>query len=326
MKKIVLTFNAILPLICLLFFSLIQKEIPWVLWLMVIPLIIPALIAFKNNPVWEKRSYWSVLLALIIVVLGLTIDLWQNLLMEGNTPDLSKHLLVLLLGLLLVASLYMHKIQFAEPFSSLNINDKISYSFKGPSLFTGLIIATIVTNIMLVLVNGSDVSIIQLLSQKFLKRGIIPPLTLLLFFWGLFLLANKWIFVQIEKSRQQNSRLQEAFTQSSNKQNFFEQTWQYFESFYVIPRYINWAIPILGFIGTVLGISLATESLASLLSTTDSNFSELLSTALSPLAIAFDTTLIALSLSVVLTLLQTLLYRWEEKHLLSFEQKNQPSE
>jgi len=91
--------------------------------------------------------------------------------------------------------------------------------------------------------------------------------------------------------------------------------------FFTLPRYINWAIPILGFLGTVLGISLASESIAEIIKSNDSGFSGALGEAFAPLGIAFDTTLISLTLSVVLMLLQSLLQRWQERRLHELEQE-----
>ena len=99
--------------------------------------------------------------------------------------------------------------------------------------------------------------------------------------------------------------------------------WKKSADFYIVPRYINWAIPILGFIGTVLGISLAADGIQSIIGS-NQNFSQLstnLGQAISPLGIAFDTTLIALSLSVLLMLFQTVLQKWEDNLLIDYENK-----
>jgi hypothetical protein len=65
----------------------------------------------------------------------------------------------------------------------------------------------------------------------------------------------------------------------------------------------------------VLGISLASEGLQKIIAGGDglSQMGSDLASAIAPLGIAFDTTLIALSLSVVLALLQTLLQKKEEQ-------------
>ena len=97
--------------------------------------------------------------------------------------------------------------------------------------------------------------------------------------------------------------------------------WRRYEESYLLPRYISWAVPILGFIGTVLGISLAADGIRRIIGsdTGISGLSSDLSGAIAPLGIAFDTTLIALSLSVVLTLFLSLVQRDEERILAAIE-------
>ena len=97
--------------------------------------------------------------------------------------------------------------------------------------------------------------------------------------------------------------------------------WQRYEESYLLPRYISWAVPVLGFIGTVLGISLAADGIRRIIGS-DTGLSGLsgdLSGAIAPLGIAFDTTLIALSLSVALTLFLSLVQRSEERALAMLE-------
>ena len=92
-----------------------------------------------------------------------------------------------------------------------------------------------------------------------------------------------------------------------------------------MPRYICWAVPILGFIGTVLGISLAAEGIRRIIAS-DAGLASLsndLDAAIAPLGIAFDTTLIALSLSVALMLALALVQRSEERLLATFERRLQ---
>ena len=69
-----------------------------------------------------------------------------------------------------------------------------------------------------------------------------------------------------------------------------------YEESYLLPRYLGWAVPILGFIGTVFGISEAAEGIRGIISSDFglSTLSSELSRAIAPLGIAFDTTLIAL--------------------------------
>lgn len=77
------------------------------------------------------------------------------------------------------------------------------------------------------------------------------------------------------------------------------------EDSYALLRFICWAIPILGFLGTVLGI---TEAVAGV---TPQKLEESLSTVTDGLALAFDTTALALALTMILMFLMFLQERAE---------------
>jgi biopolymer transport protein ExbB/TolQ len=80
---------------------------------------------------------------------------------------------------------------------------------------------------------------------------------------------------------------------------------------YTMIRYVIWAIPALGFIGTVMGISLALAYAGA----ADLQDPLLLAGLTKQLAVAFDTTLLALVLSAVLVLLQHIVQAYEERSL-----------
>lgn len=215
--------------------------------------------------------------------------------------------------------------------------ERIAAALSGPPLVLTLALAVTVATCALLLIQyvGLNHPSWQHIAAKFLERGIIPPLTLVLFFWGLLLLANKmWVLWRERRlfrsaERQAESALVYARTlalQSGDAlaaDDFMDMVWKKSVDFYVVPRYINWAIPILGFIGTVLGISLAADGIQNIVGNRGSlsDLSTELGDAIAPLGIAFDTTLIALSLSVFLTLLQTALQRWEDSVLVDYENR-----
>ena len=93
------------------------------------------------------------------------------------------------------------------------------------------------------------------------------------------------------------------------------------ESSYALPRILVWAIPLLGFIGTVLGISKAVNGFSSFLENTAEvdQIKEGITTVTSGLAVAFDTTLLALFLSVVVMIPLVLVERLESKLLLQID-------
>ena len=80
---------------------------------------------------------------------------------------------------------------------------------------------------------------------------------------------------------------------------------------YSLTRYVIWVIPTLGFIGTVMGISLALEYVGN----ADLQDPKLLAGLTRELAVAFNTTLLALVLSAVLVLLQHVVQAREERAL-----------
>jgi biopolymer transport protein ExbB/TolQ len=89
------------------------------------------------------------------------------------------------------------------------------------------------------------------------------------------------------------------------------------ESSYSIIRGLIWAIPILGFIGTVLGLSKAIGNFGSVL--VNSEGLETLKASLqdvtSGLSVAFDTTLIALIAALCIQLIMTAIKKKEESFL-----------
>jgi len=80
---------------------------------------------------------------------------------------------------------------------------------------------------------------------------------------------------------------------------------------YSMIRYVVWAIPTLGFIGTVVGISLALAFAGSV----DLQDPSLLAELTKRLAVAFNTTLLALVMSAFLVLLQHIIQASEERAL-----------
>ncbi|MGQ9505614.1 MAG: MotA/TolQ/ExbB proton channel family protein [Thermogutta sp.] len=79
---------------------------------------------------------------------------------------------------------------------------------------------------------------------------------------------------------------------------------------YSFVRLVVWAIPILGFLGTVVGITLSLGNLS------PQQLEETLPEVMAGLMVAFDTTALALALSMILMLVQYVIER-SEQHLLS---------
>jgi biopolymer transport protein ExbB/TolQ len=88
-----------------------------------------------------------------------------------------------------------------------------------------------------------------------------------------------------------------------------------------LPKTLIWAIPLMGFIGTVVGISSAVTGFSGFLQSAEEieQIKEGIGAVTTGLAVAFDTTLFALALSVVAMLPLALLERVESKLLLELE-------
>lgn len=93
------------------------------------------------------------------------------------------------------------------------------------------------------------------------------------------------------------------------------------ESSYAFPRILIWAIPLLGFIGTVFGISKAVNGFSGLLENTADieQIKEGIGFVTTGLAVAFDTTLLALLLSVLVMIPLVLIERFESRLLLGID-------
>ena len=93
------------------------------------------------------------------------------------------------------------------------------------------------------------------------------------------------------------------------------------ETSYSVPRILVWAIPLLGFIGTVIGISGAVSGFSGFLENSGDveQIKEGIGQVTSNLGLAFDTTLLALFLSVLVMIPLVLIERYESNLLLGID-------
>ncbi len=93
------------------------------------------------------------------------------------------------------------------------------------------------------------------------------------------------------------------------------------ESSYAAPKFIIWAIPVLGFVGTVLGISNGVQSFSSLIQNASDleGLRESLKGVTYGLGQAFETTMIALCMSLVLMLVMSWVQRHEDRLLAAID-------
>lgn len=299
-------------------------------------LVIGILLAAMQNLSKKQPTYFIEMTSLVLLVIISAIISWQALvpLLSGSSVQTEKSL-PLLITTAALYTLYMLSSQTNIMQRQGSVTSKLAVFFSGPPpSLTFIMSITIATYALL------SLHYLQLhhpswgwIADKFLDRGIIPPLTVFLFCWGLLMIVNKTYILWHERALvndgevSQKSLLIQTYYQNlkdtgaTSPDHYLDLLWKKSADFYIIPRYINWAIPILGFIGTVLGISLAADGIQNIINTQQSfgQLSSELGKAISPLGIAFDTTLIALSLSVLLMLLQTALQRWEDNLLIDYE-------
>lgn len=222
---------------------------------------------------------------------------------------------------------------------SANTSDALDWLanfLSGPGLLLSLLTALVLSAGTLLALDWLEQNWSQseAITRRFLDRGLIPPTTVLFFFWGLLILFGKWLntlFLRTNLARWSDSsasvisthidRIRSLSDDADRLDDRMEFIWRRHEESFTVPRYIGWVVPVLGFIGTVLGISLAADGIRRLIASESglSGLSSELGAAIAPLGIAFDTTLIALSLSVILMLFLTLVQRSEEHALNSLE-------
>jgi len=102
---------------------------------------------------------------------------------------------------------------------------------------------------------------------------------------------------------------------------------EYMKGSFSLSRFMVWAIPIMGFIGTVWGISNGISHFSDAMTSTNSvtdvsaMLKENLPLVTSSLATAFDTTLLALLLSIPLMMLMLTLEKTEEAYLIDLDER-----
>ncbi len=212
--------------------------------------------------------------------------------------------------------------------------ERIARFLAGPRLFPALMAAVILCSATVLALEWVSLAGLgaESVTGRVLNRGIIPPTTVLLFFWGLLLLLGKWWNVaRFGRALQTGIRTHSFLArriadfvdgrdEGSERMRYL---WRSHDESYLLPRYLCWALPVLGFIGTVLGISLAAEGIRRIIASESgvTGLSADLGLAIAPLGIAFDTTLIALTLSIFLTLTLALVQKGEARALTTLERR-----
>ena len=271
------------------------------------------------------RNILSILNQLTLLAVAAALALQAGAVLEGAAVAAAAGLVLPLF--IAALALYIYHVYLVRQRGRAAGGERVAQLLLGPQLLPTLCAALIVCAYLLLLLDAlREAQLLGSITVRFLERGIIPPLTLLLFCWALLLLAYKGGTVGYLRRVLSNGAapgLMHADAREDRElmEEHFRYLWRRSEESYLVPRFISWAVPILGFIGTVLGISLAADGIRNIVGSQAglSGLSSDLGAAIAPLGIAFDTTLIALSLSVVLTLLQTLVQRAEESALTELE-------
>ena len=296
----------------------------------------PLVVRLLSNAVAAMKISKTIILGLLLVIsLFSAQQVLYPLIVSQTILDNAQSITILILATTGLYILYLLVTRDDAFTKNQSLQKKLSILFSGPSLLLSFAMAIILTTFLLIFIHYLylDYPAIGFLSTRLMDRGVIPPITVILFFWGLLILANKTYMLSREmlalqgKHPDQNSILNQSYYQNLQENGSIETStyinflWSESSNFYIIPRYINWAIPILGFIGTVLGISLAADGIQRIIGSQQglAQMSSELGQAISPLGIAFDTTLVALSLSIVLALAQLMLQRWENKFMTEYE-------
>ena len=312
------------------------------LWLALLVLAAAGLVgaaAFRRD---SERLFLNSLLGtslggLLAVAAALSVPAWQVLDAGASASWAGRMAPLLVAALALYAShLWIEttaRERLRKPLD--RIADLVAGPRLAPALITSLVLCAGSILALEWLAIHSEAS--HVITRRFLERGVIPPLTVWLFFWGLLLLLGKlWNNRQLARAVrgwQDDAAPGPDFLAESLEalagtpealEDQLEFLWRRHEESYLIPRYISWAVPVLGFVGTVLGISLAAEGIRQIISSEAglASLSGDLSGAIAPLGIAFDTTLIALSLSIALVLVLSLVQRGEERVLSLAEQQS----
>ena len=318
------------------FAHFLNQELAFGLGAGLILALIPWLVrSFSDMTTAMKSARVVILTLLLLISIFSAQQVLYPLIVLQTANSKMQNVAVMVLATIGLYVLYLLIMRTDAFLSKQTLNRRLSILFSGPSLLFSLTMAVILTTFTLIVIDYIHAGYpqIEFLSKRLMERGMIPPITVMLFYWGGLILLNKAYMLYREtlalkkENADDDSILAQSYYQNlkdsgqTEIDTYVNFLWNESSNFYIIPRYINWAIPILGFIGTVLGISLAADGIQRIIGSQQglAQMSSELGEAISPLGIAFDTTLVALSLSIVLALAQLILQRWENRFMTEYE-------
>lgn len=310
-------------------------------WLALPPMLVAiGVVAFAHFQLRSTQTLYATLNAIGIISL-LTVSVTAALpalalIDNGGTLQWTSSLIPLFISAigLYGAGMWLH----AASANQQDALDWLANFLGGPGLLLSLLTALVLSagTLLALAWVGESWPQWQSITRRFLERGLIPPGTVLFFFWGtLLLLGKSWNTQYLRFSLRRwdgdtdsqvlshIDRIRVLSDDASRLDDRMDYLWRRHEESFTLPRYIGWVVPVLGFIGTVLGISLAADGIRRLIASDSglSGLSDELGAAIAPLGIAFDTTLIALSLGALLMLFLNLAQRSEERALMTLERQ-----
>jgi hypothetical protein len=277
---------------------------------------------------WQKQHAIKVAIYSQLIVLFFSCAFSAIAVLELLNSELSYTFRDILVSVAFGVMAYLN-IYFMTPLSKASDAFDESHSHH---LYSFLIAIPITLFILMQMHLYKDVYF-SFVAEKFLERGMIPPITLMLFNWCVIDSISLWLnskinILKLKKDTTTNllsswKSFKAKHRDRDAKAAYISQLHDYHHRLFQIPNFINWAIPILGFIGTVLGISLSSSGIQKIMSIDGSmnDISQGISLAIAPLGIAFDTTLIALTLGIISTFFTMISSNANYKFISEFEVK-----
>jgi hypothetical protein len=290
---------------------------------------------------WTRWSTKVLLVPVLASVLWVVKDSFDLFFAEDGGPEertpIATHLALLAVGsMLLLDSHFGSRVKSAAD-APPDVYQSLQRTFGMPAVglsFFAAIVAFGGYVLVLSALYPRDIPWVTMLCEKTLDREYIPPLTIVLAFWAIILLFGKLLTLrrgsQALREIQQNDQLEPqsgvgvlvGLLQSAEPKDAapLDAAWQISSDSYLVVRYVTWAVPILGFIGTVYGIAEAVQNVRLTMGGPSSGeLSENLADAIAPLGVAFDTTLVSLTLSIIIGLMLALVQRLETSLLSRIE-------
>ncbi|MEM9548872.1 MAG: MotA/TolQ/ExbB proton channel family protein [Bacteroidota bacterium] len=298
-----------------------------------------------------KKKVIPYSLLTIVIITGVFSIKYQFEFLYTLILFLPEYEVFLIAGVLAVLTFFINRyrvyLQKAVSITKEGSNKNILY-ISHVNFWESIVLGILLTGIIYLILFSIDASrnaFIETIIEKLARRGSIPILTMTLFSTALVICFFKLLITfkikrQFDKINTQLSSKKAKFNVEGGVLSSFlnnriayiqsedsDEGPEYFAaldreelgSSYTFAQFILWSIPVMGFIGTVWGIgeSIGGFTFALGQASVDGLSSELLRPSLRYLSVAFDTTLVALSVGIIAMLVVSFMHRTEEKLLTS---------